>query len=107
MKMKKIIYLAISLIITFSTISAYASENTLSDIGTHWGKDNINYLVGKRGISGYTDGTFKPDNTITKAEFLKVALVSARNGEVSPAVGNHWAEGVFYDAEELGIITRQ
>jgi hypothetical protein len=48
------------------------SENlkTFSDIENHWAKTQIQKLVKKRVISGYSDGTFKPNKQITRAEFI-------------------------------------
>ena len=46
-------------------------------------------------IQGYSDGTFKPDETITKGEFIKLAIVLStnRNFDFSaiPTNLNHWA----------------
>ncbi len=38
----------------------------------HWAKDEIDYLLSKEIVSGYPDGTFKPDKPITRAEFVKI-----------------------------------
>ena len=43
-----------------------------SDISNHWAKEEINYLLGKNIISGYPDGSFKPDQRITRAEFIRI-----------------------------------
>lgn len=42
----------------------------LLDIRSHWAKDEIETLVRRGIISGYSDKTFKPDNDISRAEFL-------------------------------------
>lgn len=95
--------IAITLLIsTFSLI--YAQD--LTDIETHWGKSYIEYLINKGAVSRYPDGTFKPDNTITKAEFLKIALTTAQGGKFTQAQeGEHWAAGVFEDAYSKAIVT--
>lgn len=41
------------------------------DVEKHWAKNEIEYLVSKKIMSGYNDGTFKPDKEITRAEFIK------------------------------------
>lgn len=43
-----------------------------SDIGNHWAKVDIEYLLGKGVVSGYPDGTFRPDKQITRAEFITI-----------------------------------
>lgn len=79
----------------------------LPDIQKHWGKDYISYLVNKGAIAGYPDGTFKPDQTISKAEFVKIAVSSAQNGKFTVAdKGEHWASGVFRDAQTKFILRR-
>lgn len=80
-------------------------EVNLTDISKHWAKDNIEYLVQRGGISGYPDGSFKPNNTISYAEFLKIALHSVSKPQ-SQGDGSHWASGVFTDAERLDIVKR-
>ena len=41
-----------------------------SDIEGHWAKDTITKWVEAGKASGYEDGTFKPENPITRAEFM-------------------------------------
>jgi peptide/nickel transport system substrate-binding protein len=43
-----------------------------SDLSGHWAEQIIGQLVEKGFISGYPDGTFKPDNPVTRAEFIKI-----------------------------------
>ena len=59
-----------------------ASETTqtgkFSDIDEHWAKEEIEELCNSDIVSGYSDGTFKPDNLVTRAEFTKL-IVNAFN----------------------------
>ena len=41
-----------------------------SDIGSHWAKDEISAAANNGWINGYTDGTFRPNNHITRAEAM-------------------------------------
>ncbi|HSQ89397.1 N-acetylmuramoyl-L-alanine amidase, partial [Romboutsia sp.] len=43
-----------------------------SDIQNHWAKVSIEDFASKGYIGGYEDGTFRPDNPITRAEFVKI-----------------------------------
>ena len=45
-----------------------------ADTSSHWAAKYIDKLVKSGAISGYGDGTFKPDNTITRAEFTKIIV---------------------------------
>ncbi|HYH04299.1 MAG TPA: S-layer homology domain-containing protein [Bacillota bacterium] len=56
-----------TLLLTISP-AAWASTE-LSDIQNHWAEKPINSLSAKAAISGYPDGTFKPDQPVTRAEF--------------------------------------
>ena len=41
-----------------------------SDIASHWAKNEISAASNNGWINGYTDGTFRPDNKITRAEAM-------------------------------------
>lgn len=45
-------------------------------------QEDVTYLMGKGSISGYPDGLFHPQETVNRAEFLK--LVFRSKGEVEP-----------------------
>ena len=41
-----------------------------SDIASHWAKNEISAAANNGWINGYTDGTFRPNNKITRAEAM-------------------------------------
>lgn len=46
---------------------------TFTDLpSSHWAYSSINTLVNDGTINGYEDGTFKPEGTVTRAEFVKM-----------------------------------
>ena len=53
---------------------ANTSAASFSDIASHWAKDEISAAANNGWITGYTDGTFRPNNRITRAEAM--ALVN-------------------------------
>ncbi|WP_256762071.1 InlB B-repeat-containing protein, partial [Cohnella sp. WQ 127256] len=69
--------------------------NTFSDIAGHWAEANIKQAVQQGIVQGYTDGTFKPNAIVTRAEFA-VMLINA----LKP-VGNG-AELSFADNAKIG-----
>ena len=75
-----------------------------SDIDGHWAKNWINKAVSLGFVSGYDDGTFKPDRTITRAEFSKL-LNGALKTEKKSSIGftdvknSEW----FYDEVRKSI----
>jgi len=76
-----------------------------------WAKAPIE-LLGTAGlVSGYPDGTFRPERTLTRAE-LATLIVKARGDEPvvpSEAVfkdvnSTHWASAYIMEAKKLGMI---
>lgn len=56
--------------ITENTISTEAVQTVLfSDISGHWAEQRIMEAVELGIVSGYTDGTFRPDKKVSRAEF--------------------------------------
>ena len=65
--MKKVLALILA-IMTFMVMIPAAAVNFTDINSAHWAYSAINELVGKGTIGGYTDGSFKPENTATRAE---------------------------------------
>ncbi len=53
-----------------TTVTPNTSNDRYTDIGGHWAKDIITSLSEKSVISGFEDNSFRPDQTITRAEFM-------------------------------------
>ncbi|MEL7649472.1 MAG: S-layer homology domain-containing protein [Sedimentibacter sp.] len=68
------------------TAAVTTSTSSFSDIDGHWAKNWITSAVKLGFVSGYEDGTFKPDRTITRAEFSKL-LNSALHIENKSDIG--------------------
>ena len=51
---------------------ASSDTNAFPDVSGHWAEANINSAFVKGWVSGYPDGTFKPQQNITRAEVVKV-----------------------------------
>jgi len=82
---------------------------TLTDITGHWAENSIKKLVILGAIGGYPDGSFKPDKSITRAEFATV-LVRAfklvpQSGKVFADTANHWAKDSIATAASHGIVS--
>lgn len=45
----------------------------------HWAYENIMSLVDANVVSGYSDNSFKPDNAVTREEFVKMLLLATDN----------------------------
>lgn len=76
-----------------------------SDTKTHWANACIDQLKSQKLVSGYPDGRFQPNSTVTRAEFAVLMLNSFPKAEVKrPAIAfkdvpsNYWAYKAIRDA---------
>jgi hypothetical protein len=80
----------------------------LKDIAGHWAENNIQELVALGAISGYPDGTFKPNNNITRAEFATVLVkafqLEPQSGKVFKDTAGHWAQEAISTAASYSIV---
>lgn len=85
-----------------------AQAYELTDITGHWAEDDIRDLIDLGAITGYPDRTYRPENSITRAEFSSVirgalALPEAVGDSFSDTAG-HWAEGRIEALVQAGVI---
>ncbi|TBL75061.1 S-layer homology domain-containing protein [Paenibacillus thalictri] len=78
------------------------SAATFADIDHHWSKDSIMKAVQAKYVDGYEDGTFKPDRTVSRAEFIKLA-VSALKLPIDSSPSNEWYTPYLNTAVQAGI----
>ncbi|MCG9969883.1 S-layer homology domain-containing protein [Pelotomaculum terephthalicicum JT] len=71
----------------------------------------VRYLVGKNILSGFPDGSFRPADSITRAEVARMmvlakGLTPANGGAqtFSDVPGGHWAYGVIEAAAQDGLL---
>ncbi|MDR7855697.1 S-layer homology domain-containing protein [Tissierella sp.] len=72
----------------------------------HWFKDDVRDLVSRGSISGFPDGTFRPFDKVTRAEFLKMAILSVDKTIQGVPTIDHWASGILNSAYDLGIVLK-
>lgn len=97
---------------TPTTPPTTAPTNLFSDVAdTHWAYTAINELAQNMILNGYLDGTFKPENNITRAEFAKI-IVSATDCFDHTATSSFndvslddWHYSYVSTAYKLGYIT--
>ncbi|WP_158232554.1 S-layer homology domain-containing protein [Sporosarcina sp. P13] len=82
MKNKLLIVFTTLLLIFSATPVQVHAATTFTDVDKHWAKNEIKYLTDHNIIGGYPDGTFKPNEPITRAQAsamlikaLKIPLV--------------------------------
>ncbi|MBD0380176.1 S-layer homology domain-containing protein, partial [Paenibacillus sedimenti] len=67
--MKKMLPVLVSSAMMVSMLGT-AAASAPSDINGHWAAKQLNEWQGKSWIQGYADGSVKPNNTVTRAEFM-------------------------------------
>ncbi|QGG57890.1 S-layer homology domain-containing protein [Paenibacillus sp. B01] len=73
-----------------------------NDITDHWAESQIKAAVASGYVNGYEDGTFKPNASVTRAEFIKL-LVGALKLDVETG-SSPWYQGYVTAAKKAGIF---
>ncbi|NHN30188.1 S-layer homology domain-containing protein [Paenibacillus agricola] len=99
--MKKMIMIAATAlsILTVHT-AAYAAD--LTDLTGHWAGKSISTAITKGYVDGYPDGTFKPEQNISRAEFIKLA-VTALSFKINPNPSALWYEPFVQSSVTNGL----
>lgn len=101
---KFVVPLSIALIGTNTIIS---NAINITDINGHWANNEITKFVNNNYIVGYEDNTFKPNNSITRAEFVsilnRVFNLTTSSGKVFNDTNNHWAKQAIDIAVTNGV----
>ncbi|GIP30809.1 Ig-like domain-containing protein [Paenibacillus sp. J2TS4] len=71
-----------------------------TDIAGHWAKSNIKRAAAKGIVSGYPDGTFRPNHPVTRAEFTVMLFGALQLEEEGSTL-------TFTDQDQIGIWAKQ
>ena len=112
--LKKILALVLAFACAF-TMFAGAAFTDQADIKVE--NEVVDTLIELGVINGYTDGSFKPNDTVTRAEMAKMIYVLRTGNSDASAYNNdkttftdikgHWARGYVKYCQSLGIIAGQ
>ena len=90
------------------------TKSSFTDVGTKlWYNRYIGYLEKYNIIEGYNDGTFKPDEQITRAEFVTMCtrfynlfdtVKSSKKNIFNDVTNSHWASSFIYSAVVMDWI---
>ena len=82
-----------------------------SDIREHWANQCIGQLTANQLVTGYPDNTFRPNRTVTRAEYAVLMLNLYPNTPIRQAAptfrdvpANHWAARAIRQAAERGFF---
>lgn len=78
------------------------------DTMNHWAKTSIDALIAKGLLTGYSDGTFRPNSGLTRAEAIKVIATHMKlEGQESNFIDvspTHWANKFIGAAARSGLM---
>lgn len=83
----------LSMSMAFSVISVPIEAFAATDTSGHWAEASINRWINSGFINGYPDGTFRPNNAISRAEFVTIA---------NKAFGFTRSQGISFDDVKPG-----
>ena len=106
MHIKNKIIIGTLIMMTFCTcVMAVTFTDLLEE---HWAYQYVTTLSDNNIINGYPDGTYKPEGTISRAEFLKLVIAASMPKEVDisevPPALEHWAGQYLFVAQTYGIV---
>lgn len=123
MKWVTTILLVFTMVVNICNVPVYAVDDVnkdYCDVQTHWSKDAVLRLVSEGVVSGSKENgisVIRPNSNITRAEFLKVVLLSkyseteidklivdSGSQKSFTDVEGHWAEGLIRVAKAKGIV---
>ncbi|MBW4509027.1 MAG: S-layer homology domain-containing protein [Scytonematopsis contorta HA4267-MV1] len=86
------------------------NSNMFPDLGGHWAITFVEALVSKGLISGFPDGTFKPDAPMTRAQYAAVIaktfqLSETNNRNFTDVKSDFWAAPAINRAATAGFIS--
>lgn len=92
-----------------NTIPPVVQSEKFIDMTNHWSKDAVYKMADAGYINGYTDKTFRPDNNITRSEFVKIlctAFEISGSGAHSftDVVSGSWYEQYVAAAASAGLV---
>lgn len=98
-----------SIIVTCTNISKAESKLPFSDVSkTSWYYETLVDLYDRNIITGFQDNTFRPTNTLTRNQFIKMLVVNFANGvdilNYKSVNSNTWFTPYFNYAKLANII---
>ena len=69
---------AMLVLLIFSPMSAFAASPSFTDISEHWAESVIKNFADESIVLGFPDGTFRPDQPVTRAELARIITLAFR-----------------------------
>lgn len=69
---------SVTILLDRETEPAPPAGPVLSDLSGHWAREAVSQAVDQGWVNGYPDGTFRPEQTVSRAEMTKMLLAAVR-----------------------------
>lgn len=88
-------------------VAGYTSFKDVDD--SQWFAASVGFMEKRGLISGYKDGSFKPHQSITRAEFARIlaayaGLEPTEGNSFKDVKRNHWAKGYIGAVQQAGLM---
>ena len=104
-RLKKIILVMLALVLLLQVPISAEAAKTFPDVNSgDWFYADVTKLANGGIISGFPDGTFKPEDTLTRGEFIKMLTMVAEIWTDKAPKGIHWAESEWNALNDNGLL---
>ncbi len=110
-----LVFLGVAIGVIGSGVPLATAQTRFSDIQGHWAQPCIEGLTQQKIINGYSDGTFRPDNSVTRAEYATLlvtafpgvvnATISSRGLQFRDVPSGFWAAGAIGQATTANFFS--
>ncbi len=104
--MKRFLTIILMIVLLTTTVLAQAKAGFTDTNPTDWYIPTITRLIEWGGITGYPDGTFRPNDLMTRAEFTKTLIGALWRDKYEISTSGHWATNFIDAAETAGILDK-
>lgn len=117
MNIKKMMTLVVTVVFlcslsltTFASAGNAQSKAEFKDLKDHWSQNTVEKLISKGVVGGYQDKTFRPENSVTRAEFSKMLNKALKlktiDNNFFPDIKDHWARENINTLVNEGVIIK-
>ncbi len=108
--MRKFMATLVAAAVLGAAVPVRAGAPVPTDLTGHWARTYVESGVSAGYVAGYPDGTFKPDRSISRAEFFKLLTGALRKGGIEAPTAftdtDHWSfqQGTIQAAVGAGLL---
>ena len=96
----------------FMSAPVFAQNATFNDVSSnYWASSFINELSRRDIIAGFPDGSFRPDQNVTRAQFAAIVRKAFEKSPERSAINftdvpaNYWASSAIEEAYRTGFLS--